>query len=115
MGAFFWTNHDFEGRKRRSQNLISDSTEIPIVFQRRMSTTTKVTFEEFLQLPNEPGQRYELDRGELIREPAPTFRHNMIRDRIAVVLREFVIANRLGTVTIENDFRLDAAVVRNQM
>lgn len=78
-----------------------------------MSTTTKVTFEEFLQLPNEPGRRYELDRGELIVEPSPTFRHNMIRDRIARVLREFVVANRLGNVTIESDFRLDAAVVRN--
>lgn len=46
-------------------------------------------------------------------EPSPTFRHNMIRDRIARVLREFVVANRLGNVTIESDFRLDAAVVRN--
>jgi hypothetical protein len=36
-----------------------------------MSATTRLSFEEFLQLPEETGKRYELDRGELIVEPSP--------------------------------------------
>lgn len=78
-----------------------------------MSATTKLSFEEFLQLPNEPGKRYELDRGELIVEPSPALRHNMIRDRIGRRLQDFVLAHRLGNITVENDFRLDTDVVRN--
>ncbi len=78
-----------------------------------MGATTKLTYEEFLTLPEEPGKRFELDRGELIVEPSPTFRHNRIRDRIARHLGDFVLAHRLGAVTIENDFRLAPDVVRN--
>jgi len=78
-----------------------------------MGTTTKLTFEEYLVLPEEPGKRFELDRGELIVEPSPTFRHNLIRERIARHLGDFVKANRLGGVTVENDFRLAPDTVRN--
>ena len=78
-----------------------------------MGATTKLTYEEFLQLPEEPGKRFELDQGELIVEPSPTFRHNRIRDRISRHLGDFVSAHRLGAVTIENDFRLAPDVVRN--
>jgi len=78
-----------------------------------MGTTTKLTYEEFLQLPEEPGKHFELDGGELIVEPSPTFRHNKIRDRISRHLGDFVSAHRLGAVTIENDFRLAPDVVRN--
>lgn len=78
-----------------------------------MSSTARLSFEEFLQLPDEPGKRYELDRGELIVEPSPTFWHNLIRDRIARHLRDFVLSHQLGNVTVENDFHLEASVVRN--
>ncbi len=78
-----------------------------------MGATTKLTFEEFLAIPDEPGKRFELDRGDLIVEPSPSFRHNAIRMRIARHLQDFVRAHRLGHVTIENDFRLASDVVRN--
>src|SRR5437879_12106143 len=78
-----------------------------------MGATTKLTLEEFLQLPEEPGKRFELDRGELIVEPSPTFRHNAIRFRIARHLQDFVRAHQLGHVTVENDFRLGRDIVRN--
>ena len=78
-----------------------------------MGATTKLTFEEFLQLPDEPGKHFELDSGQLIVEPSPTFRHNRIRDRIARHLGDFVSSHRLGAVTVENDFRLAPDVVRN--
>jgi Uma2 family endonuclease len=78
-----------------------------------MGATTKLSFEEFLQMPQEPGKRFEFDRGELIVEPSPTFFHNAIRMRIATHLGDFVRAHRLGYVTVENDFRLATDVVRN--
>lgn len=78
-----------------------------------MGTTTKLSFEDFLQLPEEPGKHYELDEGELIVEPSPAFRHNRIRSRIARHLEDFVQAHKLGAVTIENDFRLNSGTVRN--
>lgn len=78
-----------------------------------MGATTKLTFEEFLQVPEEPGKHFELDRGELIVEPSPTFRHNAVRMRIARHLQDFVRDHRLGHVTVENDFRLAPDVVRN--
>jgi len=78
-----------------------------------MGTTIKLTFEEFLQLPEEPGKRFELDRGELIVEPSPTYRHNRIRQRIARHLEDFVQQNELGGIAVEQDFRLAPDIVRN--
>lgn len=76
-------------------------------------TTTRLTFEEFENLPEEEGRRYELDEGALVVEPSPTFLHNRIRERIAARLSEFVKANRLGEVIMEMDFRLAEETVRN--
>jgi Uma2 family endonuclease len=76
-------------------------------------SATKLTFEEFLQLPEEPGKRYELSQGELIVEPSPTLRHSAIRSRIARLLDDLVKTHALGAVTEANDFRLAPDVVRN--
>jgi len=57
--------------------------------------------------------RYELDEGELIVEPSPTFRHNRIRGRIAGRLSDFVRRYRIGEITVEMDFRLGPDTVRN--
>jgi len=78
-----------------------------------MGTTTRLTFDEYLKLPEQEGMRYELDEGILLMEPSPTFRHNRIRDQIARRLTEFVKAHRLGEVTVETDFRLSTETVRN--
>jgi Uma2 family endonuclease len=79
-----------------------------------MSTTsTRLTFDEFLKLPEREGTHYELDEGELVMEPSPTFLHNRIRDRIANRLSQFVKAHRLGEVIVEMDFRLGPDTVRN--
>lgn len=45
--------------------------------------STRLTYDEFLNLPEQEGTHYELDEGELVTEPSPTFLHNRIRDRIA--------------------------------
>lgn len=78
-----------------------------------MSTTTRLTFEEFEKLPEQEGVHYELDEGELLMEPSPTFFHNAVRARIAHRLREFVDAQQLGYVIEEMDFRLSPDTVRN--
>src|SRR5579859_357053 len=72
-----------------------------------------LTFEEFEQLPEEEGIRYELDEGILLMEPSPVFRHNVVRQRIATRLREFVETHHLGFVIEEMDFRLSSNTVRN--
>jgi Uma2 family endonuclease len=78
-----------------------------------MGTTTKITFEEFQNLPEQEGKHYELDEGELLVEPSPALRHNLIRQRIVLKMMPFVESNRLGAVAEEMDFRLAADTVRN--
>ena len=78
-----------------------------------MGTTTKLTFEEFQKLPEREGAIYELDEGELLMEPSPALRHNLIRQRIAMKLIQFVESRNLGIVVEEMDFRLSPDTVRN--
>jgi Uma2 family endonuclease len=78
-----------------------------------MGTTTKLTFQDWQRLPEREGTIYELDEGELLMEPSPALRHNLIRQRIATRLREYVESGRLGLVVEEMDFRLGPDTVRN--
>jgi Uma2 family endonuclease len=78
-----------------------------------MATTTRLTFEEYEKLPGHEGASYELDEGELLMEPSPALRHNLIRQRITMELMNFVESNRLGVVVEEIDFRLGRDTVRN--
>jgi Uma2 family endonuclease len=67
-----------------------------------------------MKLPEREGGMpiYELDEGEILMEPSPAYRHNLIRKRIARRLDQFVKANSLGDVTEETDFRLGPDTVR---
>ena len=78
-----------------------------------MGTTTRLSFDEYLTLPPNENGIYELDEGELLMEPSPALRHNLIRQRIAMRLMEFVDARGLGLVIEEMDFRLGEHTVRN--
>ena len=46
-------------------------------------------------------------------EPSPALRHNLIRQRIASALAQFVRAHRLGIVVEEMEFKLGPDTVRN--
>jgi len=70
-----------------------------------MATTTRMTFEQFLQLP-EDDMNYELNEGELLVTPSPTPYHNIARLRLAQALNLFVSDHRLGLVLDGTDFRL---------
>lgn len=78
-----------------------------------MGSTTKMTFEEFQNLPEQEGRLYELDEGELLMEPSPALRHNLIRQRIALKIMNYLETNAIGVVAEEMDFRLDRDTVRN--
>jgi Uma2 family endonuclease len=78
-----------------------------------MSTTARLTFAEYEKLPEKEGVRYELDEGTLLMEPSPALNHNLIRQRIASHLTQFVRSHSLGIVVEEMDFRLDTDTVRN--
>ncbi|HLJ26658.1 MAG TPA: Uma2 family endonuclease [Candidatus Angelobacter sp.] len=77
-----------------------------------MGTITKLTFQEYEQLPEQEGVRYELDEGTLLMAPSPTWWHNDIRDYIANRLRDFVKTHGLGRVTVETEFQLSSDTAR---
>lgn len=70
-----------------------------------MGTIARLTFEEYQQLPESEGPRYELDEGTLMLS-SPTWWHNRIRDRIARRLEDFASSQKIGHVTVETEFRL---------
>src|SRR6266581_225225 len=77
-----------------------------------MGTKTLLTIEQFDQLPEEEGVRYELDEGELIVMPTARPRHSLVRDNIADPLRRFVRERGLGEVFRETDVQLSPHTVR---
>lgn len=78
-----------------------------------MGTITRMTFAEYEKLPEKEGVHYELDEGTLLMEPSPALNHNLIRQRIASHLTQFVRSHSLGIVVEEMDFRLETDTVRN--
>jgi Uma2 family endonuclease len=77
-----------------------------------MATITKLSFQDYQQLPQSENTRYELDEGTLVMAPSPTWWHNEIRDFIANRLREFVRPRHLGRITVETEFRLSNDTTR---
>src|SRR5437016_6581800 len=55
-----------------------------------MSTRTLLTIEQFERLPKPDVGSYELDQGELIYVSPNDLRHNRVRDKLYMPLREFV-------------------------
>jgi Uma2 family endonuclease len=92
-----------------SLNLLLILKELPSC----VGTTTRLTFEEFQNLPEREDVHYELDDGELLMETSPAARHNLVRQRIAMSLTQFVEPKPLGIVLEEMDFRLGSDTVRN--
>ncbi|HEV2992275.1 MAG TPA: Uma2 family endonuclease [Candidatus Angelobacter sp.] len=77
-----------------------------------MATSTRISFDDYLRLPDD-GRRYELNEGELLMVPSPAPQHNLIRQRIAMDLMQFVKARDLGIILEEMDFRLGPNTVLN--
>ena len=76
------------------------------------ATATRLSIEDYLELEEPPGERYELSEGELIVSPSSTAKHNEIRDGLAAGIRTFLKLHPLGFVTSETDVRLGEQTVR---
>lgn len=80
-----------------------------------MVTKALLTVEDFVRLPESvDGQdvRYELVEGKLITMSPGMLPHNRIRDRILVLLLNFVESRKLGTVVSEQAFQLSEGTIR---
>lgn len=77
-----------------------------------MATKTLLTIEQFDQLPIRDGILYELNEGEVVTMTEPMPRHNLVRDNIAALLRDFAHPGRLGTVFLETGYQLSPETVR---
>lgn len=62
-------------------------------------TKTKMTLQEFLSLPEDSLQRFELEYGELVEVNRPTFEHNELAGELEHVIRAHVRAQGLGRVS----------------
>jgi Uma2 family endonuclease len=69
-----------------------------------MGTTTLLTFEDFEQLPDEPGKMELLD-GELIRLPPAKLKHTEIIHRLYDLLRPLAGTAGLGKIYIETGYK----------
>lgn len=49
----------------------------------------KLTYEDYARIPEEPGFRYEVIDGMLIREPSPSFHHQRVSRRLQRILEDF--------------------------
>lgn len=83
-------------------------------------TATRMTYEEFMALPEEEGKRYELIEGELIVNPAPNLRHQAIIGNFYYAFRQYFDQHPGGKVyvaavdvvlSIENVLEPDVIVV----
>jgi Uma2 family endonuclease len=77
-----------------------------------MATKTLFTVDEFLRLPEPMDVVRELVEGEIVLMSPTMPLHNLVRDKILMLLREFVLAHGLGTVLSEQAFQLSNHTVR---
>lgn len=75
-----------------------------------MGAKTLLTLEQFEQLPEVEGISYELDEGELIEVPTAILLHNLLRDKLARLIANYL--NGRGTVVVEQSFQLSPDTVR---
>ena len=52
-------------------------------------TEQKYTYKDYLNLPEEPGSRFEVLDGTLVREPSPTVEHQRISRRLQRILEDY--------------------------
>ena len=83
-------------------------------------TATRMTYEEFMALPEEEGKHYELIEGELVVNPAPNLRHQAIIGNFYLAFRLYFQQRPVGKVfvaavdvvlSIENVLEPDVIVV----
>ena len=77
-----------------------------------MSSKTLLTVEQFAQLPDEEGKRFELVEGELIEVSSAALPHNIVKDRVIRLLGAFAETSGMGRTASETDVRIGQGSVR---
>src|ERR1700704_5027709 len=72
------------------------------------TTTTALTVEDFLKLPEPEGQRTELIEGEVVAMGGGRYAHEIVKANVIEILVGWSIRHRIGKVFSETMFRLDA-------
>ena len=84
---------------------------------------TRLTVRDYLAIPEDDENRYELIDGELYMAPAPTWGHQRNKGKLYSTLERFVYANGLGEVidapldvylSDEDVFQPDIAFISNE-
>ena len=57
----------------------------------KVDTTKKYTYQDYLKLPEEPGYRYEVLEGVLVKDPSPNVMHQRVSRRLIRVLEDYLV------------------------
>ncbi|ATW25464.1 Uma2 family endonuclease [Candidatus Formimonas warabiya] len=55
----------------------------------KIESTKSYTYQDYLELPEEPGYRYEILEGMLIKEPSPNVSHQRVSRRLQRILEDY--------------------------
>ena len=55
----------------------------------QVDTTKKYTYQDYLKLPEEPGYRFEVLEGVLVKDPSPSVMHQRVSRRLIRVLEDY--------------------------
>lgn len=58
-------------------------------YQAAASDQKKLTYQDYLELPEEPGYRYEIVDGVLLKDPSPTVLHQRVSRRLQRILEDY--------------------------
>jgi len=56
----------------------------------QVDSTKKYTYQDYLKLPEEPGYRYEVLEGVLVKDPSPNVMHQRVSRRLIRVLEDYI-------------------------
>jgi Uma2 family endonuclease len=72
-----------------------------------MASMVGLTIEDFEKLPDEQALNRELVDGELVEVSGNTALHNLLRDRLLILMTPLVQASQTGTLIAEQEFDFD--------
>jgi len=68
---------------------LADSTVKEDGAEYSVQSTKKFTYQDYLELPEEPGYRFEVLEGTLVKEPSPSVLHQRVSRRLQRILEDY--------------------------
>lgn len=84
-------NRQYRYNKQKVLNVLSGETS-PTLLKEDIAPyqgKKKLTYEDYAKLPEEPGFRYEVIDGMLLRDPSPSFYHQRVSRRLQRILEDY--------------------------